>query len=411
MPGGLVKAMNLVQSRESEDVDMSAMRLDAMLETGEFTLEATSCPDEVREAWLALQGGGHCTLFTSYEWLSSWYRFVARARGIEALIVVGRIDDEPIFLLPLMITRRAGGLLTVGRFLGDCHGNQNSGLWRCDVLAGINGPSVREALIALGRERGIDLFDLKYIPATLVERAHPLVGACATESLNCVHTFPITGDFDTVYRTRRSASARKKLRTKERKLAQEGQVDFVQARDAETAHRFLDALIAQRSAREATQGIPNVFRSDDLQAFLRDQLDTALAAGSERMMIYALTVDGRICATYLCGLRFGRFHAYTNSIDEAFATFSPGDLLLSRVIEDACVRGAEVFDFGLGAERYKTAWAEKETLMDVEIPVSLLGLGARTGVQRIRRTKRTIRNSPVLWSLVRRLRRLTAPAA
>ena len=89
-------------------------------------------------------------------------------------------------------------------------------------------------------------------------------------------------------------------------------------------------------------------------------------------------------------------------------TIAIGDLLLNAVIADASALGASSFDFGLGAERYKTAWADKELLMDVEVPVSPRGKLASAAIQRLRQIKRRVRSSPKLWALVRRIRQLKA---
>lgn len=390
------------------DMDVEAMRLDSMLESGEFSIRTTSDPHAVAGAWRTLEDNAFGTLFTSYDWLSSWHDHVGRGRGIEALIVVGEIAGEPAFLLPLSIWRKAAGALAVGRFLGDFHGNQNSGLWRRDILAGIHSSSLQKVLRRVGAEAGVDLFDLKYIPATIDDRAHPLIVGTATASLNQIHAFAIDADFETLYRTRRSASARKKLRMKERKLSEDGPLRVRRAEDIDTARLFLDTLIRQRSQRQASAGIPNVFDRPDMRAFLSEQLGRSLAAGDDRFMIYALEAGGAIRATYLCGMQYSRFHAYTNSICEEQAACSPGDLLLNHVIAEACRLGATCFDFGLGAERYKTAWAEPEAMLDVALPVTATGTAAIAGIRAIRTLRRTVRNTPALWSLVRRFRRLAA---
>lgn len=402
----MVRPVGLLQSNDWDQMDLQAMRLDAMLENGEFTVRALHDPAEAACAWRRLEENAFGTLFTSYDWLASWYNHVGRSRGIEPIIVLGEVDGEPGFLLPLAVMKIFGGALRLGRFLGDFHGNQNSGLWRRDVFAGIHGKSLRRALLRIGREHRIDLFDLKYIPATLDERVHPLIDLRATESLNAVHAFPLKTNFDALYKERRSSSARKKLRVKEKKLAELGGLAWRKAADRETALHFLDTLVAQRSARQATHGIPNVFEPADVRGFLADQLTGAIRDRSEHVTIHALEAGGQIRATYLCGMQYGRYHAYTNSIDEDVAACSPGDILLNHVIADACRLGAHTFDFGLGAERYKTAWADKEVLMDVAIPVTVKGHIAQNGVKQVRALKRRIRSSPKLWQAVRMLRKL-----
>lgn len=406
MGNAMIRSVGLFRSDDWDTMDMEAMRLDAMLENGEFAVHTHRDPADAACAWRHLEENAFGTLFTSYEWLASWYEHVGRNRGIEAVIVVGEIDGEPAFLLPLAVMKSCGGALRLGRFLGDFHGNQNSGLWRRDVFAGIHGKSLRKTLLRIGREHDIDLFDLKYVPATLDERVHPLIDRHATESLNAVHAFALQPDFEALYKERRSASARKKLRVKEKKLSELGGLVWRKAADEETALHFLDTLIAQRSARQASQGIPNVFEPADVRGFLADQLRGAIRDHSEHVTIHALEAGGRVRATYLCGVQYGRYHAYTNSIDEDVAVHSPGDVLLNHVIADACRLGAHTFDFGLGAERYKTAWADKEVLMDVKIPVTLKGRLAQRGIKHVRNFKRRIRSTPALWQVVRGMRKL-----
>src|SRR5690606_18177680 len=148
--------------------------------------------------------------------------------------------------------------------------------------------------------------------------------------------------------------ARKKLRSKERKLAESGAIAVVTATDEATARALLDTLIRQRSDRAAATGIPTAFDDPAVRAFLTDRLVRATLAGDTAFTIHALEVGGIVRATYVGGLRDGRYYAYSNSIaDDELSSLSPGDILLKHLIERMCDAGATCFDFGLGAERYK----------------------------------------------------------
>ena len=81
MSDALARSTELFRFHDWEEMDLEAMRLDAMLESGEFIIRTASDPAEVETEWRALETNAFGTLFTTYDWLSSWYRLVGRPRG------------------------------------------------------------------------------------------------------------------------------------------------------------------------------------------------------------------------------------------------------------------------------------------------------------------------------------------
>lgn len=356
--------------------------------------------------WRALEREADGCLYNTFDWLSAWQKHVGAPVGVHPLIIVGSREGRPDLLLPLGVRRR--GPLTIARVLGDCHGNQNTGLTRRGVRRP-DGRTLCDMLTEAARKARIDVLDLRHLSAGGVfdGRAVPPVAPSPSPIFN----LPLQSDFDALFRARRGKDARKKLRSKERKLAESGAIAVVTATDEATARALLDTLIRQRSDRAAATGIPTAFDDPAVRAFLTDRLVRATLAGDTAFTIHALEVGGIVRATYVGGLRDGRYYAYSNSIaDDELSSLSPGDILLKHLIERMCDAGATCFDFGLGAERYKVAWADPEPLFDLTLPVSARGHAAAAAIRLARSAKRTIRSSPRLWSLVRRLRRLRAGA-
>lgn len=97
---------------------------------------------------------------------------------------------------------------------------------------------------------------------------------------------------------------------------------------------------------------------DDLFGFHRD----ALWMLGERNLarIYTMRIAGTPIASYYI-LNHGRYHAmYQSGYDPAFASLSPGLVLLARTIEDAFALEAREYDFLRGQEAYKYDWANDE---------------------------------------------------
>ncbi len=85
---------------------------------------------------------------------------------------------------------------------------------------------------------------------------------------------------------------------------------------------------------------------------------------------------GRPIAILAAGLNGERLQGLFNAFDPdpEIAKSSPGDLLLTRVLRDACARGLKCFDLGLGEARYKAMFCgEREAMADVVFAATSLG--------------------------------------
>jgi CelD/BcsL family acetyltransferase involved in cellulose biosynthesis len=89
--------------------------------------------------------------------------------------------------------------------------------------------------------------------------------------------------------------------------------------------------------------------------------------------------------------------------------FGPGTAHLHELLRNAIEQGFRVFDFTIGDETYKRDWAEtKLTLYDYSAGETLPGRGAVAVIFFLRRLKRFIKQTPVLWRCVGLLRAITA---
>ena len=87
--------------------------------------------------------------------------------------------------------------------------------------------------------------------------------------------------------------------------------------------------------------------TDEMRAYFEELLDTGGAS------IHTLVCDG-IARAKAFGFETGEGYFYYNSAYDADAAMaSPGIVLLASMIEAQIERGAKVFDFLKGDERYK----------------------------------------------------------
>jgi len=377
------------------DVNVARVTVFETLEAAEPAWRALECGDRLR------------TPYQRYDFLKAWQDHVGAAEDVAPLIVAGfNADDAPLFLLPLG-TRRVGGL-RVAEFLGGKHANFNMGLWRRELAGRIGAPELKEVMRQLSGHA--DLLVLMNQPLTWTGATNPLALLPYQRSANFGFSGSLTSDFDALLRAHTNSTARKKMRKKERALAELGTVRFGRVECPNEIRRVLDAFFKQKSARMRAIGVADVFAEPGVRRFIEAATTERLDNGEAVIELYALSVDDIIVATMGGIVGGGRFCAMFNSIlPGRYAVESPGEQLIVNLVRQCCERGLETFDLGIGESRYKNLFCEDaEPLFDNYLPLTpagtMLALAYRAGAV----VKRAIKQQPLLWSLVGRARRLRA---
>jgi CelD/BcsL family acetyltransferase involved in cellulose biosynthesis len=140
--------------------------------------------------------------------------------------------------------------------------------------------------------------------------------------------------------------------------------------------RLLDAFFRQKEERFRELGIPDPFRDPGVRGFIRKAALDRLEEGCPAIELYGLTVGTKVVAVLggaadkdrLSGM-FISFEACKEAMK-----FSPGDILVSRIVREQCLRGRRYFDLGVGEARYKSTFCNDTVeLVDAFLPVSSKG--------------------------------------
>ncbi len=369
----------------SEDTEMSSFEV--------LTRLADACDD-----WRALYASSPASPYQNYDYVAGWFETIGRRYGVEPLIIViRRPDGEPLGLFPLC-TRDVFGLRVAEFFCGR-ESNMNIGLLR----PGANIDPEALLLAAARRQlRPPDLFYLRNQPASFEGVSNQLAQIAANPSPSFAYGSPLPRDLATLDQ-QFSKDTRKKLRSKLRRLEAMGSLVFEHDARGARAKEIVAALVAQKSARLAMMGVGGAFDQATMQAFL----DRICDAGA--LKAHALSVSGRIVATYVGLVHCGRFSALLNSfdMDATIARSSPCDLLLHVVLRNLVERGFTYFDLGAGEARYKSAVCEDTIeLYDSVIPVTALGATAAPIFQAFLTAKRIVKQTSWLAQALARSRRV-----
>jgi CelD/BcsL family acetyltransferase involved in cellulose biosynthesis len=358
--------------------------------------------------WRALeQGNCLATPYQRYDFLKLWQRHIGAPAGIAPFIVVGfNASGTPLFLWPFGRRMLAG--LRIVEFLGGKHSNFNMGLWRRDIVAGIEADALRGVLARLSGSA--DILKLTNQPLTWGGTTNPFALLQHQRAANFGFSGALIPDYEALLRAHTNSATRKKMRKKERALASYGNVRFEPARGPNEIRRVLDVFFKQKSARMQTLGVRDAFAPPRVRRFIEAAATEQIPGGMSLIEIYSLSVGDIVVATYGGMVSGGRFCAMFNSIiKDRYASESPGEQLLAMLVQHSCARGLDTFDLGIGQANYKTLFCEDaEPLFDSYLPLGVGGRFLTFAYGTAARTKRAVKQHAALWSLVRALRRLRA---
>jgi CelD/BcsL family acetyltransferase involved in cellulose biosynthesis len=351
----------------------------------------------VRSAWEALLAVAPASAYQTPDWVAPWLESLGG--HATPLFVVGLDEHGPVALLALGRTRRCG--VAVARFLGGRDSNFGLGLFHPAVAW--DAPILRRFFEEAARLGGINLFWLANQPHSLAGATNALACLPTLESPSQQHETPLAGPAETVLGDLLSPRARKHIRQKEAKLAALGPVRHVVARDAATIARIARTLLAQRAARFGPTG-----RDHALERFMTVAA-TPVEGKPPAVELHALSCGETLVAAFAGARHADRFSGMMVSFapEPDWARFSPGELLIARIVTALRRDGATVFDLGIGEARYKDGFCPVTVpLFDTVLGISMGGRIASLALVAALMAKRRIKRSPALRVALARWRRL-----
>ena len=207
------------------------------------------------------------------------------------------------------------------------------------------------------------------------------------------------------------SGSRKKMRQKERRLAQLGSISYWQATSGQEITRVLETFFDQKADRMRELGLANVFADPGVADFIAAAAhDQRTIVGQPIIELHAMSAGDVIIATLGGTVAGGRFCGMFNSMAGApYRVESPGELLLANVVQLCCERGLSRFDLGAGDAAYKKVFCnDVEPLFDSVIPVTAAGSLAAPLWRAKFSAKRQLKKSPTFMQARRFAGRLVS---
>ena len=303
--------------------------------------------------------------FQALAWILACARHGAHPDA-SCFVTVFRASGEVLAILPTQLSAR--GALS---FIGGELSNYCGPVYAPDAL-----PSVVKAwydvVSADRRIRSIDLTGLRErspFLRLLVRSDFPRWGKpVVVETFTCPEVGLQQG-WDKVFRRHKSRQ-RANWRRKWDSLAKLGSLEFSEASDPDELAALFPRVFQLYDARWLGKRIGASFRPESH----RLQLEAAKGLGAQGLVRLSLIrLDGEVIAFAYAMRGSTQSTSYVLAHDAAFEVFSPGLLLLIKILEAAAGRGDTSYDFSLGYVPYKAVWATGEQ----RVYSVLLGRGAR----------------------------------
>ena len=361
--------------------------------------------DGIEGEWRRFEHIADCTAFQTFDWLSTWQRHVGRLHGARPAIVVGRLGDGDIaLLLPLCVMpeRFANRLCWLGQESCD----YNAPLLARDFSERVAPERFlsawRDVLADMQRiaELRHDWIEFTKMPQTVGAQANPFCLLAVTANPSGVHLTKLGNNWEAFYMAKRSSATRRRDRAKRRHMAELGDIRFITAADADDARRTLELLIEQKGVALARRGIANIFAPPGHREFY---LDLATNPKTRHLVHISRVEIGVDCAAANLGIVFGDcyYHVLASFGETPASHYGPGALHLRELMAHAIKLGLKRFDFTIGDEPYKLEWSDTDLkLYDYAETASWRGFPVAWASRIKRRTKRFVKQTPVLWHLV-----------
>jgi CelD/BcsL family acetyltransferase involved in cellulose biosynthesis len=354
---------------------------------------------ELLSGWRKLTEKGICSEpFYQPEWFEAFR--VNLAPKLNPHVVTVHKGDELIGLLPLMRTRKVAGRLPARTIqslsnLHSCRFDLVHDGTAKDEVAGAAWNCLRE-------KSDWDVIEARDVPTkgnfeALMKCARADGFATVVWPTRRMPYLPLTLDEQDAFKNcpERFKGSRSRLKGKEKKLRQEGSLEFTLTREADPG--MLDKFFELEASGWKKQNGSAISLSAALVNFYTRVAQIAEKQGHLRL--YSLTLHGMPIAMHF-GLQMnGVYYIPKVAYDERYRKFSPGLLLAKYVIQALAKDGVTCFDFLGPSMEWKSVWTSYVRehancyIFNRTLRGALLKTGIETGA-RLRKLKYRFKGDP-----------------
>lgn len=349
------------------------------------------------------EAGSAFFVFQSKSFLKAWETSYGEKPGVElCLVEVRQRDGTPLVFLPLSIMRDRGSRIL--SFIDD-------------GVSDYNGPIIFPAAAELAQDTmnhileavvtalpSHDVIALRKMPEHVEGVVNPLWSLTNLSSEASTHTISLTRPTEEI---EQSIQGIRNIKKRDRALQRLEGFRFFVARTEAERRSVLEVMLQQKQRRFEETMVPGFDAHPEKRRFFEEA--TERLAQREALHFAALAVGDTILATMWSLVRKDHYCAMITTFEDGeWTKFSPGKVIILRLLHALKADGYRCFDLGYGDEPWKQGLRDQTIpLRDYVRPVSVRGhvsLFFNSVVERIRATLLYQKLRPLKWWLLRKLR-------
>jgi len=290
------------------------------------------------------------TIFSTWEWLSTWWKHFGNDKKLLVLLV--KENKEVIGIAPLMYSVHKMFGLRMGKieFIGTPHADYN------DILLTEKSEECLKLLTDYLWELPDNWkrSDLAGIPQN--SRSLPFLGKLSWKSISVLKCpyIPLPRSYEAFLVSNLKRNQRKYVYRNMRNLERDFKVEIVDCSDVQSSTEGMHRLFELHQKRWESRGYSGAFAEEKFRNF---HLDIAKSFSQKKWLgLHLLNASGvTVSANY--GFKYqSRFYSYLTGFDPRYTKYGVGNLLHAYSIQRFIDEGLTEYDFMRGAEEYKARW-------------------------------------------------------
>ena len=313
----------------------------------------------LKALWSEFEIESNMSPFQSYTWLSNWYDVVGEKAKIHPLIIIIRKKEELIAIFPMSIKKTK--FLNTIEWLGGMH---------CDYMA----PLLKKGFIFKRKEflniwediqyklPSHDLILLSNQPSTIGSVDNPFVKFLKVKEKTVAYSRSLKGNWEKFYNKILKKKIRLDSKRNLRNLEKIGKVEFIISDSKNNSKKIIEKMIVQKRYRYISTGSKDLLLKKEHRDFYFRLSD--INSKFLNLHFSAIKINNKIIASHFGFIFYNCFY-YLMPANESgkWRRFSPGRLLLEKLLELSYNSGLNTFDFTIGGESYKKIWCNNRMII------------------------------------------------
>ena len=298
--------------------------------------------------WSVLERECNVSIFQNLNWQNYWYKKIGIKEKIKPLIYVIYFDSQPIALFPFCLKTKYH-LKTI-EFLGASQNDYNLPL----VLSHFsNNKYFKEiwSLVIKNLPKN-DLIFLEKIPEYFNNELNPMM---YLEDLNYNNdayfiNLPIN------WKEYSQSLSKKMISDNQRSLRRLSEKEIkmnLEVHESEFNHT-LKVLMDLKERKLISSGAINILKNKLIKSFYENINE--ISCDLLNVHLSSISIGKKILAANLGIIYRSRFYYLFPSYDSSWSKYSPGRILLEKLIQYSINKKLKIFDLTIGNELYKKSW-------------------------------------------------------